>query len=104
MVRSFTIPRNNNTALCGFALENNSTGGDNTAIGQAALRNSIADNNTAAGAVALQSNTTGTQNTAAGVAASTAIQREASTRLADWVRFMKIQPAIAIRSRHQRAL
>ncbi len=57
----------NNTAVGNQALPNNTTGTFNTAIGNLALdSNTTASFNTATGALALFSNTTGSQNTAGG--------------------------------------
>src|SRR5262249_54645984 len=59
-----------NTAVGDLALESNTTGVSNTAVGTAALAsNTTADNNTATGYQALFSNTTGFSNTAIGNAA-----------------------------------
>ena len=55
-----------NTAIGDEALRFNTTGSDNTAIGSYALNNNIVDGNTAVGAGALEANTTGLENTAIG--------------------------------------
>jgi hypothetical protein len=57
----------NNTALGVQALNNNSTGGSNTAIGVNALLTNNGNNNTAAGLQALNNNSTGSNNTGIGV-------------------------------------
>jgi hypothetical protein len=57
----------NNTAIGYQALDANTTGDQNTAVGDSALgANSTASNNTAVGYVALAANTTGAVNTAVG--------------------------------------
>ena len=57
---------NNNTAIGPNALVNNTTGSGNTAVGPYALANNTADINSAFGNGSLADNTTGTGNTAVG--------------------------------------
>jgi Chaperone of endosialidase len=60
---------NQNTAIGASALAFTTTGSNNTATGAFALNSNTADNNTATGSQALGDNTTGTDNTAIGEAA-----------------------------------
>ena len=57
---------NDNTAVGDGALFGNATGNHNTAVGAAALQSNTADGDTAIGASALAANTTGESNTATG--------------------------------------
>ena len=70
----------NNTAIGVQALNQNSTGGYNTATGSFALQNNNGDENTATGSLALEENTTGSSNTATGVTHSLPTERATTTQ------------------------